>query len=213
MTRKNNDYHHRSAKSESRKRKRIILIADEGHNMTESKYLKSFDDVSFTLRFVSDRSTDPVNLMNSLVNKAKELELSEEYGDMAFCLVDADVNPNKDSQVRQADKIAAKTKIANLIVSNPCFEIWFLCHHGCSSHQYYSSEGVVSTLKKIYPDYSKNNERMYSRTIDKVQDAIKNSRLLEQKAISSGKALHTYQFQPSTEAYKVVEELLKHQTE
>ena len=47
--------------------------------------------------------------MNSLVNKAKELELSEEYGDMAFCLVDADVNPNKDSQVRQADKIAAKT--------------------------------------------------------------------------------------------------------
>ncbi len=213
MTRKNNDYHHRSAKSGSRKRKRIILIADEGHNMTESKYLKSFDDVSFTLRFVSDRSTDPVNLMNSLVNKAKELELSEEYGDMAFCLIDADVNPNKDSQVRQADKIAAKSKTASLIVSNPCFEIWFLCHHGCSSHQYYSSEEVVSALKKIYPDYSKNDERMYSRTIDKVQVAIENSKRLEQEAISSGKALHTYQFQPSTEAYKVVKELLKHQTE
>ena len=213
MTRKNNDYHHRSAKSGNRKRKRIILIADEGHNMTESKYLKSFDDVLFTLRFVSDRSTDPVNLMNSLVNKAKELELSEEYGDMAFCLIDADVNPNKDSQVRQADKIAAKSKIVSLIVSNPCFEIWFLCHHGCSSHQYYSSEEVVSALKKIYPDYSKNDERMYLRTIDKVQAAIENSKRLEQEAISSGKALHTYQFQPSTEAYKVVEELLKHQTE
>ena len=213
MTRKNNDYHHRSAKSGSRNRKRIILIADEGHNMTESKYLKSFDDVSFTLRFVSDRSTDPVNLMNSLVNKAKELELSEEYGDMAFCLIDTDVNPNKDSQVRQADKIAAKSKTASLIVSNPCFEIWFLCHHGCSSHQYYSSEEVVSALKKIYPDYSKNDERMYSRTIDKVQTAIENAKRLEQEALSSGKAIHTYQFQPSTEAYKVVEELLKHQTE
>ncbi len=213
MTQKKNDYHHRSAKSGRRKRKRIILIADEGRNKTESNYLKSFDDISFTLRFVSDRSTDPVNLMNSLVNKAKELELSEEYGDMAFCLIDADVNPNKDSQVRQADKIAAKSKTASLIVSNPCFEIWFLCHHGCSSHQYYSSEEVVSALKKIYPDYSKNDERMYSRTIDKVQTASENAKRLEQEALSSGKALHTYQFQPSTEAYKVVEELIKHQTE
>ena len=61
--------------------------------MTESNYLKSFDDVSFTLRFVSDKSTDPVNLMNSLVERAKELELSEEYEDKAFCLIDADMNP------------------------------------------------------------------------------------------------------------------------
>ena len=187
MTRKNNDYHHRSAKSGSRKRKRIILIADEGRNMTESKYLKSFDDVSFTLRFVSDRSTDPVNLMNSLVNKAKELELSEEYGDMAFCLIDADVNPNKDSQVRQADKIAAKSKIASLIVSNPCFEIWFLCHHGCSSHQYYSSEEVVSALKKIYPDYSKNDERMYSRTIDRFKRQVKMPRDSNRKLFLQGR--------------------------
>lgn len=210
MTQKKNDYHHRSAKSGRRKRKRIILIADEGRNKTESNYLKSFDDVSFTLRFVSDKSTDPVNLMNSLVDRAKELELSEEYEDKAFCLIDADVNPNKDSQVRQADKIAAKTKIASLIVSNPCFEIWFLCHHGCSSHQYYSSDEVLAALKKIYPDYSKNDECMYSRTIDKVQDAIENSKQLEQEARSSGKTIHTYQFQPSTEVYKVVVELLKH---
>lgn len=213
MTRKNNDYHHRSAKSGCRKRKRIILIADEGHNKTEANYLKSFDDVSFTLKFVHDNSTDPVNLMNSLVNTTEELDLSEENGDMAFCLIDADVNPDKDIKVRQADKIAAKSKIASLIVSNPCFEIWFLCHHGCSSHQYYSSDEVVTALKKIYPDYCKSDDRMYFRTIGMVQDAIKNTKRLEQEALSSGKTLHTYQFQPSTEAYKVVEELLKHQTE
>ena len=213
MTRKNNDYHHRSAKSGTRKRKRIILVADEGRNKTESNYLKSFDDVSFTLKFVHDNSTDPVNLMNSLITTANELDLSEEYEDKAFCLIDADVNPQKDRQIRQADKIAASSKVASLIVSNPCFEIWFLCHHGCSSHQYYSNDEVVSALKRIYPDYCKNDDRMYSRTIDKIQDAIKNSKRLEQEALSSGKSLHTYQFQPSTEAYKVVEELLKHQTE
>ena len=211
MTRKNNDYHHRSAKSGTRKRKRIILVADEGRNKTESNYLKSFDDVSFTLKFVHDNSTDPVNLMNSLITTANELDLSEEYEDKAFCLIDADVNPQKDRQIRQADKIAASSKVASLIVSNPCFEIWFLCHHGCSSHQYYSSDEVVSALKRIYPDYSKNDDRMYSRTIDKIQDAIKNSKRLEQEALSSGKSLHTYQFQPSTETYKVIEELLKRQ--
>ena len=210
MTRKKNDYHHRSTKSGSRKRKRIILVADEGRNMTESNYLKSFDDVSFTLRFVHDNSTDPINLMNSLINAAKEMELSEEYGDKAFCLIDADVNPKKDRQIRKADTIAASSKVASLIVSNPCFEIWFLCHHNCSSHQYYSSDEVLAALKKIYPDYSKNDERMYSRTIDKVQDAIENSKQLEQEARSSGKTIHTYQFQPSTEVYKVVVELLKH---
>ncbi len=210
MTQKKNDYHHRSAKSGRRKRKRIILIADEGRNKTESNYLKSFDDVSFTLKFVHDNSTDPVNLMNSLINTAKEMDLSEEYEDKAFCLVDADVNPQKDRQISQADKIAESSKIASLIVSNPCFEIWFLCHHGCSSHQYYSSDEVVSALKKIYPDYNKNDDRMYSRTIDKIQDAIENSKQLEQEARSSGKTIHTYQFQPSTEVYKVVVELLKH---
>ena len=210
MTQKKNDYHHRSAKSGRRKRKRIILIADEGRNKTESNYLKSFDDVSFTLKFVHDNSTDPVNLMNSLINTAKEMNLSEEYEDRAFCLIDADVNPKKDRQIRKADTIAASSKVASLIVSNPCFEIWFLCHHTCSSHQYYSSDEVLTALKKIYPDYSKNDERMYSRTIDRIQDAIENSKQLEQAARSSGKTIHTYQFQPSTEVYKVVVELLKH---
>ena len=65
-------------------------------------------------------------------------------------------------------------------------------------------------LKKYYPDYHKNDERMYSKTIDNVQKAIKNAKQLEQDALSSGKRLHTHQFQPSTEAYKVVLELLKH---
>lgn len=212
MTRKKNDYHHRSAKSGSRKRKRIILVADEGRNMTESNYLKSFDDVSFTLRFVSDKSTDPVNLMNSLVERAKELELSEEYEDKAFCLIDADVNPKKDRQIRQADKIAAASNVASLIVSNPCFEIWFLCHHNYSSHQYFSSDEVVSALKKSYPDYCKSDEHMYSKTIDKVQKAIENAKQLEQEALSSGKTLHTYQFQPSTEIYKVIVELLNNES-
>ena len=210
MTQKRNDYLHRSAKSDSRNRKRIILIAAEGINMTESKYLRGFDDVSFKLSFVTDKSTDPVNLMKSLIKTAEENNLSAELKDLAFCLVDADVNPKKDRQIRQADKLAADSKIASLIVSNPCFEIWFLCHHDYSSHQYYSSNEVISALKKIYPDYNKNDERMYSKTIDKVQKAIENAKRLEQEALSSGKTLHTHQFQPSTEAYKVVMELLKH---
>lgn len=209
MTRKKNGYLHRSAKSESRKKKRIILIADEGNNMTESKYLKNFDDVSFTLKFVSDKSTDPVNLMKSLIKTAEEMELSEESGDIAFCLIDADVKPQKDRQIKQADKLAKDSKIASLIVSNPCFEIWFLCHHAYSSHQYFSSDEVIAALKKIYPDYNKNDERMYAKTIDKVQTAVENAERLEQEALSLGKVIHTYQFQPSTEAYKVVKELLK----
>ena len=209
MPRKRNTYTHRSARSGNRERKRIILVATEGQNKTESNYLRCFDDEFFTLVFVPDRSTDPVNLMKSLIAKAEEVGLTEELRDKAYCIVDADANPNKDRKIKQADNLAKKVGIASLIVSNPCFEIWFLCHHGYSSRQYYSSDEVISVLKKLYPDYNKNDEHMYSKTIDKVQHAIENAMQLEREALSLGIVKHTNQFQPSTEVYKVVIELLK----
>lgn len=54
--------------------------------------------------------------MKSLIKTAEEMELSEESGDIAFCLIDADVKPQKDRQIKQVDKLAKESKIASQTV-------------------------------------------------------------------------------------------------
>ena len=69
--------------------------------------------------------------------------MSEEHknGDMGFCLVDYDCQSSKDEAILKADKFAGKIagkKNLKLLVSNPCFELWYLCHFIKSTKQYNS---------------------------------------------------------------------------
>ncbi len=49
---------------------------------------------------------------------------STKYGDLAYCLVDADCDSRKNDQLAGATNLANKHNI-ELIVSAPCFEIWY----------------------------------------------------------------------------------------
>lgn len=195
--------------SSVRKRNRLIFVAAEGNNKTEYNYLQSFSNrKNNRFRFVSGNSTDPVNIANELIGKMESEGFDSEYGDLAFCLIDGDVKQKKDEQISQIDIIAAD-KGFQVIVSNPCFEIWFLNHfNSFNTKQYKSSKEAVNELKKTIPNYEKNSKDMYDRTCDKIELAIKNSKLQEKTALENGKIFHTAEFQPATEMYKVVEELL-----
>ena len=47
-------------------------------------------------------------MVNELQKYMEENDYNEELGDRAFCLVDADINPEKDKKIATADKIAKK---------------------------------------------------------------------------------------------------------
>lgn len=188
--------------TKKRTRKRIILIAAEGTNKTETNYFKGIHLDTVRFLFTSGNETDPVKMMKRLLKQFSELGL--ENDDFAFCLVDGDLNPSKDSQIAEADKLARDTPIKQ-IVSNPCFEVWYLDHYHFTTRKFGSCAEVETALAAEFRGYSKNRLDMYERTRDKLQTAIAHAKSQERCCKEAGYKLHTASFQPSTEVYRIME--------
>ncbi len=190
--------------TKNRKRKRIILIAAEGANKTETNYFKGIRSDSVRFMFTSGNETDPVKLMERLLKEYQEQGLEED--DYCFCLVDGDLDQAKDDQIAAADRLA-KGSAAVQIVSNPCFEVWFLDHFRFTTKQFHSSSEVVSDLFSNCPEYSKNRLDMFEQTKVRLQTALSNAKRQEQYCKNAGNKPHTYTFQPSTEVYRIMDVL------
>ena len=131
-------------------------------------------------------------MVDALKKACRKHGLGAEPGDQAFCLVDADVNPKKNSQLSKADAMSESTEII-LIVSSPCFEVWCLCHYGSNCVHYRSSAAVVDDLTKKLPAYRKSGEGLYRALAPKTAAAITNAKALEKACINAGYAPHTVQ--------------------
>ena len=186
--------------------KKIMLIAVEGGfaNKTEKLYFERFESEHFVLKFVRKSSSDPEGMMRNLEKEYKAPNLSSKNGDIGFSLVDADFNASKNTQLANAGGIASKHEYLHQIVSAPMFEIWYLCHFDFSTRQYNSQEDLISVLKMHISDYSKSKRDVYDVLGDKIELAIKNCKRLHQYNLSSGKKIHTVEFSPYTDVYKLV---------
>lgn len=192
--------------SNSRKRKKIIFISTEGKNKTEKLYFKKFNSDKVQIKFSKGGSTDPVNMVSELLSKCNEMGFDSEVGDEAFCVLDSDFDANKNNQLSLADKKAKKNGLS-LIVSSPCFEVWFLCHYGYSAKHFGSNEDVINELKKKIPQYDKSKEDMYELLQEMQNNAIENAKRLEKFNLQCGKKPHTVEFMPSTEVYHIIENI------
>ena len=204
----NRGYTPKKRNSNSRKRKKVIFIATEGKNKTERLYFKKFNSDKVQMRFVKGGSTDPVNMVSELLSECKDMGFDPEAGDMAYCVLDSDFSINKNNQMALADKKAKKNDLS-LIVSSPCFEIWYLCHYEYSTKVFGSNEEVIDELKKRMPQYDKNKEDMYEILLQMKDNAVENAKKLEKYNLQSGKKLHTVEFMPSTEVYRIIETIVK----
>lgn len=77
-------------------------------------------------------STDPVNMVLELLSECKDMGFDPKAGDTGYCVLDSDFVASKNKQIALADKIARDNALS-LIVSSPCFEIWYLCHYDYST--------------------------------------------------------------------------------
>lgn len=204
----NRGYTPKKRNSNSRKRKKVIFIATEGKNKTERLYFKKFNSDKVQMRFAKGGSTDPVNMVSELLSECKDMGFDPEAGDMAYCVIDSDFSINKNNQMALADKKAKKNDLS-LIVSSPCFEIWYLCHYEYSTKVFGSNEEVIDELKKRMPQYDKNKEDMYEILLQMKDNAVENAKKLEKYNLQSGKKLHTVEFMPSTEVYRIIETIVK----
>lgn len=125
--------------------------------------------------------------------------------DVAYCVFDTDIDPNKNKIIEEAIRLAMKNHI-KIITSSPCIELWFLLHYDYTTANM-SSESVIKRLKKFYPQYEK-NVNIYPDIIENLDTAIKRAKKLEKYQLDNNRRIGTVEANPNTELYKIVEYLI-----
>lgn len=191
-----------------RKQKRKILIAAEGKNKTEKTYFSNFEDgkKTYNITYARGNNTDPLKLVKMLIKEIDELKLDLQDDDVAYCIFDTDVDPNKNKIIEEAIQLARKNNI-KIITSSPCFELWFLLHYDYTTANM-DSEEVIKRLKEYYPKYEK-NINIYPDIIKEIDLAIDRAKKLEKYQTDNNRRIGTVEANPNTEVYKIVEYLMK----
>lgn len=70
------------------------------------------------------------------------------------------------------------------------------------------NKSLINRLKKFYPNYAK-NINIFPDINKNINTAIDSTKKLEKHQLENGKIIGTVEANPSTEIYKIVEELLK----
>ena len=112
----------------ARKQKSKILIAAEGKNKTEKTYFSNFEDgkKSYNITYVRGNNTDPLKLVKMLIKEIDELKLDLQDDDVAYCIFDTDVDPNKNKIIDDLKKEIrenSKIKICASIFSMYGYEV------------------------------------------------------------------------------------------
>ena len=191
-----------------RKQKSKILIAAEGKNKTEKTYFSNFEDgkKSYNITYARGNNTDPLKLVKMLIKEIDEIKLDLQDDDVAYCIFDTDVDPNKNKIIEEAIQLAKKNNI-KIITSSPCFELWFLLHYDYTTANM-DSEEVIKRLKEYYPKYEK-NINIYPNIIKEIDLAINRAKKIEKYQIDNNRRIGTVEANPNTEVYKIVEYLMK----
>jgi len=143
----------------TRQENRVILIGTEGKNKTERLYFRGLNQKinGYVIRFASGNDTDPLKIVKSTVNSSRKSKegLNFKKGDLAFSVFDTDTDASKQRLINAAIKYGKEHNV-EVILSNPCFEVWYLQHFKYTTKQFKTSNDVVNMLHTYIPSYDKN---------------------------------------------------------
>ena len=194
--------------TKSRKPKRVILVSYEGNNKTEKKYFENFKmrDKEYRIIEVPGNETDSVSMVRQTIAKAKKEKLNLNSYDKAYCIFDTDAKKDKANQIEKAINLAIKNKIIP-IVSTPCVELWFLLHFELTTAELTNNE-AIERLQTHCNKYDKSYD-IYNDIKGNINKAIENAKKLEKYQKENGKRLQSFEANPYTEMYKLIQELNK----
>ena len=192
----------------NRRTKENILFEFEGKNKTEEIYFRNFQKRGnpYNIKFAYGHDTDPVGMIKSLIGYMKKEDINTENADKIYCVFDADIDINKQKRIDEAIKLASENGI-EIIISIPCFELWYRLHYSYTSKIYFSNKEIINDLKSYIPNYEK-NMNIYNIIEDKTNIAIENSKKLEKEQIRDGKEIININCNPYTSVYKPVEYII-----
>ena len=156
---------------------------------------------NYIIKLANGNSTDPVKMVNDIIRTMRLNEIDSKYGDKVYCVFDGDMNDSKNAQIIKAMSLASKYNI-EIIVSNPCFEEWFLCHFEYTT-KYLSSNEVINKLRIYIPNYEKNLD-IFNRINDFTDTGVRNAKKQVKYHESLGRNINLVQSNPCISVYKIV---------
>ena len=136
----------------------VIVLIVEWRNVTETLYFRQFNKphMGYSIRVLaSGSSTDPEGMLANLDRFWLENELNSDRGDRGFIVLDLDCDDRKGRLIKKLEK---ESEIAHFVVSNPCFEVWFLLHFRFTTHAFAGTAEIIRELRRYIMDYEKNRD-------------------------------------------------------
>lgn len=206
--------------SKPRRTKPVILIVTEGEK-SEPKYFEHFRtrqnnvEVRVVPNSKNGGKTDYLNLIRKASRICKDDDLSPKSGDSVWIVADGDVNyqaadaiKKKNEALTQA-RATAEKEAYSLLISNPCFELWYLLHLRYTTAHLPDYDAVKKALEQAgIKDYEKHND-LYEQLSNDTLEAIKRAKRLETHQVENGFTLPLdIDANPFTEVYRLVEKLV-----
>ncbi len=189
-------------KESVRERRKKFVIVCEG-TVTERIYFEKYKTRYSNLEVIipDSRCTDPKNLVKFCHEQINYHYLDLKDGDVIWCVFDCDSNSQE--AIFTAFR---KAKNVKLCLSNPSYELWYLLHfkYVCSK---LSNDELMEKLESYIQNYDK-SEDYFELLESKREKAIINAKMLNNLHEKNGTDLKSIDSNPSTQVFKIVEELL-----
>ena len=206
-------------KTNSRKEKSLVLIVPEGTE-TEKAYFQHFNrpEKPVKIKVVENSSdgakTDYAYLLRKAIGYKNKYSLSKAKGDSVWVVADGDIDYKtpgaaeaKESALLEARSAAEKNGIS-ILISNPCFELWYYLHFDFSTGFIKDYTSMREKLLPYLPDYEKNRD-VYDQLCEKTERAIANAMSLEAFHKENGEeGPFKLAVNPFTEIYRLVEMII-----
>ena len=154
--------------------------------------------------------TDPKGVVDCAVQKRKDAEKSpvKDGYDKVFCVVDIDKHRNMGDAIQRA-----RDNTIDLIISNPCFEYWYILHFKRTGEVYNNHHQPQKDFQAILRGQYNNPRYKYEKCgceffeiiYPETKDAIKNAKSILKSQHHGESDLS--KCNPSTHVYKVVESM------
>ena len=194
----------------NRQRNKIILIGTEGKNKTETLYFNGIKQhiPGYNILFAKGNDTDPIKIVKNTIKSSDKNHqgLDLKHGDLVSSVFHTDTDITKQSFIEKAIEYGENHNV-KVILSNPCFEVWFLQHFRYSSKALMSSKEAVDELRRYLPEYRKNKD-ISDKIWPNTTIAIRNCNKLNDYHKKNGKT-KCLELNPSSEVSKFFEIILQ----
>jgi len=187
-----------------------ILIVCEG-SKTEPIY---FNSLKSKLRLamvnveIVGEGAAPITVVDHAIELRAERKrvakksLTKAAYDVVYCVIDVEA-PKAESLSRAANK--ARDNKLEVILSNPCFEYWYILHFRKTGAPFNTSQDAKSALRQEHPAYCESDTTIFYVVSPKTSDAIKRSKEVLREQHDDAEDLSDCN--PSTHVHRIVEYL------